>query len=120
MYASLCYRIPQNPSVPPYNNELAVMISNQVSTSSESTPPESTKNETQKPKKFDGENQTADWLMLFDLAAKGNEWDAKQRLNYMPSFFEGAAMTWHVNRIMRMSELSGENDDEVEMHGDKT
>ena len=120
MYPSLGYRTSQKPSAPSFNNDLAIMPvfhGENVSTTSGSITPQTivkvSKNETQKPKKFDGENETAaDWLMLFDVAAKANEWDAKQRLNYMPLFFEGAAMNWYVNRIMRMGELSGENDEE--------
>jgi len=116
MYPSLGYRTSQKPSAPLSDNELAIMPVLH-STTTESITPQTilkvSKNETQKPKKFDGENQTAaDWLMLFDLAAKANDWDTKQRLNYMPSFFEGAAMNWYVNRIMRMGELSGETNED--------
>lgn len=119
MYPSLGYRTSQKPSAPSFDEKLAIMsiTTENVSTTCEPLTPQAifkmTKNDTQKPKKFDGENQTAaDWLMLFDLAARANEWDTKQRLNKMPSFFEGAAMNWYVNRIMRMGELDGENDEE--------
>src|ERR1700689_5518845 len=119
MYPSLGYRTPEKPSAPSFEKDFAIMtIGSGEGLSFTSTPitpqiVKFSKTETQRPKKFDGENQTAsDWLMLFDLAEKANEWNAKQRLNHMPSFFEGAAINWYINRIIRMGELSGESDEE--------